>query len=217
MSGFHRWSYYLNHAGEWIFPPLCVQCGRVGGWICSPCWRDAVHPLQHQHPHIDHISGIISLAAHLGAIRRALHALKYENTPAIAWPLGQALAAKVPWRVEAVIPIPLHASRQAERGYNQAHMLGRALAYWLDCSLLESALVRQKATATQVGLGPSDRRANVEAAFVAAGQVPGQVLIVDDVCTTGATLGAAAAALGQAGAGQIYAATVSLAGHGADS
>jgi ComF family protein len=210
------WAYYLNQAGQWIFPPLCVHCERVGDWICPACWRDSVRPHRHQYPQIEGIRGIHSLAAHIGAIRESLHALKYKNTPALAWPLGQALAQGLPWPVEAVIPIPLHASRLQERGYNQAALLGRSIAHTLGRPLLTTHLVRHKATQTQVGLGTQERRQNVETAFLARGSVPEGVLLVDDVCTTGATLGAAAAALQALGVQAIYAATVSLAGQGAD-
>jgi ComF family protein len=194
-----------------IFPPVCVNCQRVGSFLCSICWEEAVDFLPHGAVPLEGLDGFTALAAHTGAIQQAIHALKYEHITRLAEPLGERLAERIPWSVDAIIPIPLHESRLAERGYNQAGLLAQAAGKQLHCPVLEDILVRERATPHQVGLNAVERRENVQGAFSIAGKVVPKILIIDDVCTTGSTLGAASQALREAGVECIYAATVSLA------
>jgi ComF family protein len=195
-----------------VFPPTCVLCQRVGRDICEHCWQTAFTPADlSQKPPLPHIDDFIALAAHRGVVREALHGLKYEGQTRLALPLAARLAEKISWPVDALIPVPLHFSRMAERGYNQAKLLAEALAMRIHTPVMDHVLIRTKATASQVTLNAQERRQNVVEAFSASGPAPQRVLLVDDVCTTGATLSAAAATLRQAGASVIYAATISLA------
>lgn len=104
---------------------------------------------------------------------------------------------------DLVVPIPLHARRLRERGFNPACELGRALANAAGLRLAPRALVRLRDTASQTGLARSARRRNVRGAFRARGPVPPRIWLVDDVVTTGSTLGEAARALRRAGARRI--------------
>jgi ComF family protein len=195
---------------EWVFPSVCLGCGRVGHVICPFCWA-GVEPPHPKPPSIEGVEAVFCLASHRGVIREGLHALKYENLRHVAVPLGEALAPIIPVTFDALIPIPLHYARLQERGYNQANLLAQALASQVRRPVLADALVRRKATTSQVGLGAAARRDNLQDAFSASGLLPPSILLVDDVCTTGATLGAAALALRAAGVQTIYAATISLA------
>jgi ComF family protein len=111
------------------------------------------------------------------------------------------------------VPVPLHAARQRERGYNQAALLARELAAHLQRPIVENALVRTKVTAPQVGLGAEERRNNVRGAFRCAtnGLAGKGVLLVDDICTTGATLEAACKALRENGIPSVWAYTLARA------
>jgi ComF family protein len=129
----------------------------------------------------------------------------------LAEPLAERLAERIAWSFDAIIPIPLHESRLAERGYNQAGLLAEAVGKQLGCAVLDNTLVRERATPHQVGLNAVERRENVQGAFSVKGKVVPRVLIIDDVCTTGSTLSAASQALREAGVEMVYAATVSLA------
>ncbi len=139
-----------------------------------------------------------------------VHALKYEGWTAVAPVMARAMA-RLDWPPDvveeraALVPMPLAATRQRERGYNQAERLAAALAMAWDVPVWPWALRRVRQTASQVRLTPSERVANVTGAFavppdVASRLAGAHVVLVDDVVTTGATATAAAAALVAGGA-----------------
>ena len=116
------------------------------------------------------------------------------------------------WQVEEIVPIPLGKQRLKQRGYNQVAMIAFPMALMLGISYHPEALIRVRETKTQVGLSASQRSENMRNAFRADASINGkQVLLVDDVATTGATLSSAAEALYQAGARRVDAVTVARA------
>jgi ComF family protein len=124
---------------------------------------------------------------------------------AAAWRRGNFAA-------DVIIPVPLHTARQAERGYNQAALLARIVSQEVGVPIGETALVRAKATQQQALLKAVERRENVRDAFACRGDVRGKhVVLVDDVCTTGSTLEACAAALRASGAASVCAFTLARA------
>jgi ComF family protein len=135
-----------------------------------------------------------------GPARNLVHALKYGGWRVAAAPMAdcmRAVGGPRLRRIDALVPVPLGATRLRERGHNQAALLARALGAALAVPVLEGALRRTRETRTQTRLSPDDRRRNVAGAFAAAGPaLTGlRVALVDDVLTTGATLGSAATAL----------------------
>lgn len=154
------------------------------------------------------MSEVRAVCAYEGAAREAIHALKYKGFFAVAEPLAQLMAERFPkWSrdCDIVIPVPLHPERERERGYNQANLLARQLCHQRDVDHDEEALWRIRNTRPQVGLDRSQRRENVKGAFAADSRVRGRrVLLVDDVCTTGATLMAAGEALFSQGAASVH-------------
>jgi ComF family protein len=141
--------------------------------------------------------------------RRAVHLLKYEGW----WRIGESLARGMQ-RLEgldaadALVPVPLGRARLRRRGYNQSAAIATPLAALLGIPVQEAALVRRRETATQTRLTPDARRANLAGAFRAGVGVRGRRLVlVDDVFTTGATLGEAGRALLDAGAETVMAVT----------
>jgi ComF family protein len=153
------------------------------------------------------------VGAHAPPLQGAIHALKYDGVKEVAEPLGRLLAER--WqaapgaRVAGIIPVPLHPARQEERGFNQSALLARALAEVLALPVREELLSRSRATVPQVGLPRAERLKNVAGAFRATPEAAGQPwLLVDDVCTSGATLDASASALRAQGARAIWAITV---------
>jgi ComF family protein len=146
-----------------------------------------------------------------GPVRAALHQLKYAGERRLAGPLGEAVARR--WRrvgqgASVVVPVPVHAERRRQRGYDQAALIAEVVAAALGLPLLQP-LERARATIAQFQLGRDERSTNVRGAFRvrddpgagAAGLLGGEwVLLVDDVLTTGSTLVACATALEAAGA-----------------
>jgi ComF family protein len=216
-----------------IYPPRCPGCGRVGFALCDGCREQVeyiVPPVcrrcgcslpqeglcQHCRTLPSSLDGILAVAVFADPIRPAIHALKYENNTTLAAPLGEMMVDA--WRcsglpkADVIVPVPLHTHRQAERGYNQSGLLARVVGRGLDLPMDDHTLVRLRATPPQVGLSRTERQQNMEGAFACLGSLKGKtVVVVDDVCTTGATLEACAAALRAAGAATVWAFTLARA------
>jgi ComF family protein len=132
--------------------------------------------------------------------------LKYRGRLAVGRILGVLLARSVHalgWHreVDCVVPVPLHPGRHADRGFNQSAEIASRVACVLALETCEGAVGRVRDTRPQVGLRPEERRRNIDGAFAASARFQGRrVAVVDDVLTTGATAGAVATALRQAGA-----------------
>jgi ComF family protein len=114
---------------------------------------------------------------------------------------------------DAIVPVPLHASRERERGYNQAALLALELGRRVRLPVVDDVLFRTRETIPQVGLDATERRANVLHAFQCSstGLTGRRVLLVDDVCTSGATLEAAGDALRKGGVSSVWAYTLARA------
>ena len=157
----------------------------------------------------------------------AIHALKYDRLHPAARGLGRMLAeaiaqlaAEAPQEM-LVIPVPLHRSKFADRGFNQARSLAANALDFLKKShpewrlnLASSTLMRLRATESQAGLTPLMRRLNVRGAFVVSDPSAitlKHVLIIDDILTTGATARAVAQVLMKAGAASVWVATLARA------
>lgn len=166
--------------------------------ICKFCVHD---PLP--------LAQLRSVAAFDGAARDAIHALKYEGMFGVAPALAGLMVERWPaWHssFDLVVPIPLHPERERERGYNQSALLAERLCEELVLPGDREVLRRIRHTRPQVGLDREQRKENVAGAFVALSEVADlNILLIDDVCTTGATLSAAATALLDCGARQVSA------------
>jgi ComF family protein len=133
-----------------------------------------------------------------------VHLFKYEGW----WRLAEPMAVRLRPLLRTggappLVPIPLGASRQRSRGYNQSAVLAAALGRLTALPVMERLLRRGRETATQTALAPEARRANLAGAFTATAASPSHVILVDDVFTTGATLAEGAAALLAAGATRV--------------
>lgn len=200
---------------EFLFPPHCLACGRLGSHYCPHCLAQLPFPPINAALG-EALSLHIAAAPFEGALRDAIHALKYKGVRALAPILAERLAqalAQSPFEAQAVVALPLHPERLAQRGYNQAELLAQALAARLKLPYLPDAAQRIRPTAPQVGLNRQERVANVADAFHAEPErVRGlRLLLVDDVITTGATMLACAEALRRAGAGAVCGLSVGVA------
>ena len=231
-----EWGRLCNALLDLIFPPRCAGCGQSGNLWCSACQADVRmipdpvcshcgRPLENlrdddlcrQCRHFPlEIDGIRSAVMFEGPLRQAIHHLKYSGRTSLAEPLGAFLSAKWqadPLPADTIVPVPLHASRVRERGYNQSLLLAEQLSRASGLVLNESMLTRVRATAPQVTLNAAERKLNVRDAFQAPGDAARdrRVLLVDDVCTTGATLESCSLALRRAGAASVWAMTLARA------
>jgi ComF family protein len=217
---------------EVIRPPLCPRCGlplddRSSEGAAQPGSSGSQSGLLTGHRCREtpsSLDGLNAYAFHSEPLRTAIHQFKYEDLRRLAVILGRlmgqswvelSLADRDP---DVIVPVPLHATRQRERGYNQAALLARELGIHLQRPVREDVLVRTKATAPQVDLNVQERHANVRGAFrvVTSGLAGKGVLLVDDVCTTGATLGAASSALREHDVAFVWAYTLARARPGSD-
>jgi len=145
-----------------------------------------------------------------GVMRQAIYQLKYRNLRALAVPLAKLLqdyltTSHVPG--EALVPVPLHQKRLRQRGYNQSHLLAQELGKLINLPVVDDCLIRRRHALPQARTSTVDeRRNNVADAFTWRDHRlrDKQVLLVDDVSTSGATLDACAAALKAAGASSVW-------------
>lgn len=214
--------YNPGMAREWyaalarmLLPRACPGCGQQLGpeaGLCCGC-RAALRPQVQAHsplrsraePHL------VTLGTYRGPLRRSVRVLKYGGARDLAGVLGGALARGVPpeWGVSAVVPVPLHVTRQRERGFNQAELLAHRLAQELGAACVPQALTRPLQGPSQARQQGAQRQ-SLQGHFQAdLRSLPsGAVLLLDDVLTTGRTLLACQGALKEAGAGELYYAVV---------
>lgn len=180
--------------------PACCQCGinlptaaavdpdqgsssssDTIGPRCGPCLTEP--------PAYDRV---ISTFAYAEPIKQLIAHFKYQRQLAVGAMLAELLSADVlssPRQIEAILPVPLHPSRLRQRGFNQALELARPLARALRLPLLRSSIHRQKNTLEQSSLSSTQRRTNLNKAFVLEKEIPYRsIAIVDDVMTTGSTV-----------------------------
>jgi len=183
-----------------VTPPLCVTCGAPvpaeGITRCAAC-RDETLAFDYAR----------AAASYGGAVREAVHVLKFGGRRSMARPLGDLIVDQCmdPLLVpDMLVPVPLSHARERERGFNQAVLLAERLGERLGVRVRARWLVRLRATAAQSDLTAAERRANVANAFLATPAVSGRhVAVVDDVITTGATVSECARALRAAGARRV--------------
>lgn len=155
-----------------------------------------------------------------GNLQMLLHELKYQNRFRVGNILGvfigELSADKIaPWNIDFIIPIPLHKLKKADRGYNQSDHIGKSLAKYLDKPCRTNIVKRKKFTESQTKLNIQERKINIEGAFrlKRTKEIRGKnILLLDDVITTGATVTELGKVLKENEANKVYACSVALAG-----
>jgi ComF family protein len=203
-----------------LLPPVCPGCGREGEIICDQCRRHLVRRmaepvgvplgLPSRQP-----AGIVQLewcAAYTGPARACLHALKYDGERRLVGPLAELMAER--WRRagiggDVLVPVPVHAARKRQRGFDQAVLLARGVGQILGLPVVP-AIRRSTRTTAQHQLGRRARAANVGHAFAAVSECEPLIrgswaVVVDDLTTTGATFAGCARVLYDSGASAVSA------------
>ena len=152
-------------------------------------------------------------------IQDLIHLLKYGNKPIVGNYLGNLFAEKYrndlyELKISAIVPVPLYHSKKAERGYNQSYHFAKGISRILGIKINSSTVVRTRKTETQTHLTREERNKNVEKAFriKSNSKLDGKnILVVDDVITTGSTINECTKIIKSAGAENIYAGSIALA------
>ena len=216
--------------------PVCDQClssmTRIEGNLCAICGERLTRPYALSVEEGEARCELCRRAAPLyvkaaayggyeGGLRELIHLLKYDQVRPAAAVLGRMLAEAIgDLRLTftngpaVVVPVPLYRRKLRQRGFNQSELLARAALKLLSGKIFElnpSVLERCRETQSQIGLSRHQRRENMRGAFVVSrpGEIARrEVLLVDDVMTTGTTVSECARVLRRAGASKVYVATV---------
>jgi ComF family protein len=215
--------------------PVCSNCiagiKAIEGSVCEVCGErvpDAAHAVSETKCMLCRKARLpfakaMAYGSYAGSLRVMIHLLKYEamlpaadSLAGLLAPVVQALAAKCEGGA-LLVPVPLYKNKQRQREFNQSELIARAALKRLPeeiragLELADSVLVRQRDTRSQTGLTRHQRRENMRGAFVVsdASKIVGRdVILVDDVLTTGTTAAECARVLRRAGAKRVYVATV---------
>jgi competence protein ComFC len=218
-----------------LFPKQCFNCKKYGSYLCKNCVPPPIIKQKcivcekwaidgFTHPRCEGpytIDRILSIWDYTGAIRRAIISLKYKFAAEIAKelaghcaralnlnPQGEAL------RSFSLVPIPMHWQRENWRGFNQVEEIGKSLSQSLGLGWEQNMLLRTQRRKPQVALNQEQRARNIKDAFSLNSNYERQtmnkenILLFDDVYTTGATLKEAGKVLKKAGVKKVWAVTI---------
>jgi ComF family protein len=201
--------------------PFCKQCWisleRYTGPSCSRCGVPLVSTHADRCRNCIEVppafSKAVSFGHYEGTLASAIHHFKFLGIRRLSKPLAELLLFFGAEGIDAVIPVPLSPGGLKNRGFNQALLLAHHLSGKKNLPLLMDVLRKIVDTPPQVGLSAKERAANVRKAFACSGNVSGMnILLIDDVMTTGATVNACAKQLLRAGAKSVQVLTLARAG-----
>ena len=214
-----------------VYPPKCLICDEMQpNYLCTDCLkqiqfiegricRSCGAPLQEEKwcTECDGVEYCFdsarSVGVYDGVLKEAIHQFKYSGHRVLAPVLGELLVNHLRKdtaclrRVNCIVPVPIHSSRLRQRGFNQSELLAEELSREFALPLVRKALVRARATRPQVNLPTDKRHDNVQNAFRVArtDAIEGRnILLIDDVFTTGSTVDSAARSLREAGAREVH-------------
>jgi ComF family protein len=197
---------------EWVESPLCTCCGRVfasrdgADRVCGECQADPP-PFTRAR----------AAAIYEGPVAQAITNFKFSRLmaylPVMQHWLQRPLCRELVAAADLLVPVPLHPKRLKHRGFNQALFLAQAFP---SAPLAREAVIRTRHTVPQVGLNPKERQDNVKGAFAVPDPALVQdknVLLIDDLFTTGSTVRECARVLRRAGARRVEVLTVARVKH----
>ncbi len=224
---------YFTKLFDFILPRFCPSCNNklapAENTVCKSCLSkikltdpELIKSEYHRkYESKQIISGFVSqfIFEKDKEIQQIIHALKYNKKYQIGIFLGRILGEHFRrqfqnWNINLIVPIPLHHLKKAERGFNQSYYIAKGIVTKTSLIVCPKAVKRVRFTKSQTTMTLNEREANVEGAFkvLKNEKVIGKnILLVDDVMTTGATINECGKVLLEAGANRIYAASAALA------
>jgi competence protein ComFC len=192
-----------------LFPVECLGCGKEEVWLCEKCLETI--PLGFRIVEREYLDKILVCGSYDNELlKKAIHTFKYNYAVELGEPLGKILL-KVLRKVSLpeeffFVPVPLHKKRLKERSFNQAEILAGEVAKEFGVPTA-NVLCRVRYTTPQVELDGKDRQKNVQEAFCCLEQSKVKnrnIILIDDVLTTGATMGECAKILKESGANEVW-------------
>lgn len=224
----------LWSAVDLVYPPVCAGCEKPGVRWCKEC-EEKVHSLendictccgdlveqghtlchrcQQEHPPVEMLR---SWGVYRDPLQKAIQRFKFQHDLSLGETFSvymQQVLDRNNWKIDVIVPVPIHEKHRRERGYNQAAMLAIPLALATGIQYNGRTIRWAKEIESQVGLSVTQRKANVKDAFLADSSIifNKNVLIVDDIATTGSTIFESASACTKAGANKVYGLTLARA------
>lgn len=198
----YYWDWFCNA----LFPPRCLVCGREGRYLCIR--HEALPPAPHNEAQFEYLDHIKAVTAYQNPTVHALiEQYKFKGCRDLAPIMAYKMAEFIPLStIIYIVPIPLHIRRWVWRGFNQSHLLAKAIQSIRPDIKIIISLKRPKATSQQARLNKESRIKNMQRAFTWKGAPPpSEVILIDDVVASGTTLDAAAKVLKAAGAERVTA------------
>lgn len=209
-----------------VYPVKCMVCDALLRedttlYLCDSChkmlprYEKGFHPI----PEIPYLNGLFAAFHYEEGIDSAIHAMKFKYQPKLSKTMAfllyeEFLKEPVFPNFDLIIPVPMHPRKKRQRGYNQSELVGRELSRYLNIPIDTDLLVKTRYTRPQSRLKREERLHNMEDAFtiVKGHEVSGKnILLVDDVVTTGTTLNTCAKILYEKGASWIFASVIAIA------
>ncbi len=214
----------FNNILNFVLPNSCISCQTVitgdEKYLCPECYQKLepysdIHPWQEGRITDGTIDNSISAFWFREGqpIQPLLHAMKYSKMKGIGvmlgGELGKIIASKGNERFSYVIPIPLHKAKYRDRTYNQSEYIAKGVSQILNSETINDGVIRTRFTRTQTKLSKSERKENVSGAFEVnlkhAEKICGKnIILIDDVITTGATILECASAIKKASTGKVW-------------
>ncbi|MFZ2310031.1 MAG: ComF family protein [Patescibacteria group bacterium] len=197
-----------------LFPKQCYGCGASKTWLCQKCFSQ-IKKYQWQAPrHLEEVDNVLIASEYNDPVlKEIIQAFKFNFNTELVIPLAALLYSRIDLATlnknYLIVPIPLHKKRQAWRGFNQSELIADELSK-LTGWIINKDLIKIKKTKEQAGLKETERLVNQLNAFIWKGaNLAGQdIILLDDIITSGATISQAALVLKQAGASEIVAMAV---------
>lgn len=236
----NRLSQALEYLLDLVYPPVCMVCMQIIAidkprWLCDICEplllsieKNACikcgRPMENENMTCGDCAGGIMLERNYALfvydvyIRRIIHNLKYLCHPEFARGIGRIIRQKADLSVfdgvDIITCVPMHAAKRRKRGFNQAALIAKEISAITGLPFIEHLIFRQKNTSPQNKLSRQARQSNLEKAFVVNKKftfTSKQIVIIDDIYTTGSTMNACAGVLLNAGAASVRGFTLSIA------